>query len=140
VSLNPSCRLFKQNGTNPSRAASRSPEVRDTDGADGGRILVCAACGRAITSTGARISVSARHEHTCLNPHGIVYHIGCFQSAAGCLAHGAPSSEWSWFPGHTWQVVVCTGCIAHLGWLFRGPDTTFFGFILNRLQERDETS
>jgi hypothetical protein len=129
--------LFKQEGKAPGSAKLESVEKREEGGA-GGRRLVCAACGRAITSSRARVVVNGRHEHTCLNPLGIVYHIGCFESASNCLAQGAPSAEWSWFPGHTWQVVICTGCIAHLGWLFRSPEGTFYGFILSRLQESDE--
>jgi hypothetical protein len=129
--------LLKQGEQKPASAALKSPAERE-QGGGGGRLLVCAACGRPITSSGARIAVSGKHEHVCLNPHGIVYHIGCFETASGCLAQGAPSAEWSWFPGHSWQVVICAGCLEHLGWLFRGPEGTFFGFILRRLEEREE--
>ena len=29
-----------------------------------------------------------------------------------------PSAEDTWFPGYTWQIIVCENCSHHLGWLF----------------------
>lgn len=29
-----------------------------------------------------------------------------------------PSEEDTWFPGYTWQIIVCENCSHHLGWLF----------------------
>lgn len=29
---------------------------------------------------------------------------------------GAPSAEYSWFPGYTWTIAVCASCMAHVGW------------------------
>lgn len=38
--------------------------------------------------------------------------------------HGAPTLEFSWFPGYTWQLALCGQCNAHLGWKFvAGPDS-----------------
>jgi hypothetical protein len=46
---------------------------------------------------------------------------------------GEPSEYYPWFPGYAWQIAVCRGCRAHLGWLFRAEGDVFFGLILNRL-------
>lgn len=31
---------------------------------------------------------------------------------------GAPSEEFSWFPGYRWTVCVCARCSQHVGWRF----------------------
>ena len=74
------------------------------------------------------------HQHTFANPGGIVYQIGCFQSAKGCAQTGPATDEFSWFKGFRWRIVVCRACLLHLGWVFishaRGH---FYGLILDRL-------
>ena len=69
-----------------------------------------------------------------VNPAGIVYEIGCFRRAPGCLPFGPSSGEFAWFSGYIWQVVYCRGCQQHLGWMFSGEDR-FFGLIVNKLAE-----
>ncbi|XP_055847992.1 protein cereblon isoform X2 [Episyrphus balteatus] len=32
---------------------------------------------------------------------------------------GEPSSEFSWFPGYEWHIIVCKMCNRHIGWQFR---------------------
>ena len=115
----------------------RKPERRDAPGDDAGRVLVCAACLQAVTSTSARIEMSGSHAHTFSNPHGLVFHIGCFALAPGCGAASDPSTLHTWFPGYAWQIAVCRGCGEHLGWLFRSGDSRFHGLILDRLAETE---
>ena len=98
------------------------------------RTLRCSACQAPITSVHARLQKQGRHLHTFFNPAGIVYEIGCFRNAPGCLVYGRPSSEFSWFSGYHWQVVYCRSCGQHLGWKFSGADE-FFGLIVNKLTE-----
>ena len=81
-----------------------------------------------------RSGLSARQ----VNPHGYVWTFGCYGEAPGCAAVGAPSTEFTWFPGHTWQIAQCLRCGTHLGWLFRGPDRRFHGLIVERLAEEDD--
>lgn len=99
--------------------------------------LVCAACGRLVTSRAAAIEVAGDHEHTFVNPAGFVYKIGCFGEAT-CRAEGPTSSHWSWFPGYHWQVVLCAGCGVQLGWIFRSTPHTFYGLVLERLAEASD--
>ncbi|HSB61576.1 MAG TPA: cereblon family protein, partial [Vicinamibacteria bacterium] len=101
-----------------------------------GGVLACAFCLREVTTAAARISVGGAHEHSFVNPHGLRFRIGCFADAAGRTA-GEPSTYWTWFPGHSWQVELCATCGEHLGWLFRSADTLFHGLILDRLVEVD---
>jgi hypothetical protein len=72
--------------------------------------------------------------HTFFNPAGIVYEIGCFRNAPGCMTYGPPSLEFAWFSGYSWQVVCCRSCQEHLGWIFYADDE-FFGLIINKLRE-----
>jgi hypothetical protein len=102
------------------------------------QIFVCAACGRKITSKSSKTAVAGKHEHVEANPEGIVFHIGCFSAAPGCMAIGESSSVWTWFPGYLWQVAVCAACGAHLGWRFHSGGNDFFGLILTNLAEREE--
>lgn len=99
------------------------------------KALRCRTCGVVVTSERERIGRAGQHLHTFFNPAGIVYEIGCFDRAPGCLQQGDPSDEFSWFAGYTWQVVICIGCLEHLGWYFSHAADHFFGLILTRLQE-----
>jgi hypothetical protein len=98
--------------------------------------LLCRDCLHPVTRPADRISVQGRHAHTFANPHGLVFEIGCFQSAPGCGAVGPASGEFTWFPGHRWRVGLCAACLVHLGWVFL-PEAGvgFFGLILDRLVE-----
>jgi hypothetical protein len=105
---------------------------------DRGRRLVCARCRLPITSDDARIDMGGSHEHTVTNPHGHVFHIGCFASAPGCAAVTPAESHFSWFPGYRWQIAACRGCHLHLGWRFIAAATRFHGLILDRLAPESE--
>lgn len=104
----------------------------DTDDRDAG--LLCRRCRRLITRTSERIEMQGAHQHAFANPHGLVFRIGCFQSARGCAYTGPLSPEFSWFMGYSWRIAVCGSCLNHLGWLFV-PSTgaAFNGLILDQL-------
>lgn len=101
------------------------------------RKLLCRDCRYVISDEGARISVAGCHTHTCVNPHGLVYRIGCFSRAPGCFAVGDACSAYSWFTDHAWQVTVCNGCGVHIGWRFSGQ-SAFYGLIVRQLRYADE--
>jgi hypothetical protein len=103
---------------------------------DKGNDLCCAHCGRPITREDQRIPIQGRYEHAFRNPHGIFFHIGCFETAPGCEPLGEATEEWTWFPGYSWQVALCMGCGTHLGWRYRSrTGDLFHGLILDRLSE-----
>ncbi len=116
----------------PTRAATITRPKRADDDP---RVIVCAACGHALTTLDARIEVSGRHEHTCENPAGIVFRVGCFAAVTGCEIGSNPSREWSWFPGFAWQIEHCARCRAHVGWRYVREDQSFHGLILDRVRE-----
>ncbi|MBN2497280.1 MAG: hypothetical protein JXR96_21990 [Deltaproteobacteria bacterium] len=100
------------------------------------RAVVCAGCGFGISSSDQAVEVDGRHAHTFFNPAGILFEIGCYREASGCIAHGRPTDEFAWFPGFNWRYAACGGCGQHLGWLFESrAGSAFFGLVLERIVE-----
>ena len=95
-----------------------------------GRMLLCRACGHAITRASDRLDEARRFT----NMYGQHFEIARFADAPGCRAYGPRSSYWTWFPGHTWQAALCGACTELLGWLYKG-ESCFFGLIVERLVE-----
>jgi hypothetical protein len=117
-------------------AATRGEKKSATDaGSEAGKDkrLFCAACRHPITHQDQRIPVSGSHEHTCTNPAGYTFRIGCFHDAGGCLAAGESTMEHTWFKGYSWQVVLCASCERHIGWRFQASADYFHGLIVDRL-------
>ena len=130
-------RFLKQGPSAPDLDPAATPEASLDEGKSGRR-LVCRACGHEITRTGARTTVDGSHGHVFSNPAGYVFEIGCFRSAPGCLRQGPPSTDFSWFPGYSWQVALCGGCRMLMGWHYRpvqGQGAAFHGLILPHLDE-----
>ncbi len=107
-------------------------------GEDDERAIVCARCEHEVTSEDHKTSIQGGFEHSCANPAGVLYRIGCFEEAPGCGAIGEESSEFTWFEGYAWQVVICRRCREHLGWRYRSSNHVFFGLILPKLDHWEE--
>jgi hypothetical protein len=118
-------------GATPTSAAatSEAPAAR--------RAVVCLACGHPITHVDAAISVAGSPVHTFMNPGGYVFEIACYREAPGTVAAGPPSAEWSWFPGHLWQIALCAACRCHVGWGFTAEGAHFFGLVRDRIGEAE---
>lgn len=130
--IEPCRKLLEKRGpaTETEELTEQAPEVET----ERGKLIVCRQCGKHITDESWRVSIDGAHRHTFANPHGNVYDIGCFGAAVGCLGAGPPSSEFTWFKGYSWQIVICAGCMTHLGWLFLSSgEHHFFGLIVDRL-------
>ena len=116
----------------------RRAQHKDTE-APPRRRLYCLRCQALVTDSGARVERRGRHVHVFVNPEGLEFRIGCFARAPGCRSVGAATRQWTWFPGFAWQVAVCSGCGAHLGWRYSGADAdSFHGLILATLVERTD--
>lgn len=100
------------------------------------RLLLCRACLGEVTSSRRATSKGGQHRHAFFNPHGLLFEIGLFSSAPGCLAAGVATGEFSWFAGFYWRHALCAGCGAHLGWRFERDDEFFWGLVLDRLLEQ----
>lgn len=79
--------------------------------------------------------VAGRHEHSFINPQGYIYRIRCFTAARNVSTLGSPSSEYTWFPGHTWWILNCAACGVHVGWRFDEQGSHFFALIADRIEE-----
>lgn len=93
---------------------------------------LCRRCAHVITDASLRLEVDGRATHARLNPAGILFVFDCYQDAPGCLVHGAPTLEASWFTACAWRFANCAHCAAHLGWAFSGA-SSFFGLISERV-------
>ncbi len=95
-------------------------------------VLRCAACEHPVTRPRHRVARQGAHQHTFVNPAGVVFEVACFAEAEGALALGAPTRHFTWFAAYAWRYAHCGGCGAHLGWRFEGPEP-FWGLIRPRL-------
>jgi hypothetical protein len=94
----------------------------------------CAACGARLALLRARLEVNGSREHEFMNPSGLRFVLACFGAAPGCDSIGEPSSVWTWFPNHSWQVALCRGCGAHVGWSFHPTEgAPFYGLVCDRI-------
>ncbi len=89
--------------------------------------LNCVQCGSKIARCNDRIQVNETHEHTFINPAGVIYRIGCFSASPGAFEVGEASAEFTWFRGYAWRCLCCTGCEVHLGWTFTQEAARFAG-------------
>ena len=110
-------------------------DSEQTDDANDKHKIFCKTCGYQITSREKKSEVNGQHQHTFRNPMGIVYEIGCFSLANGCVNHGTPTLEHSWFPNFMWRYAFCSNCMTHLGWFYQSGENSFYGLILENLEE-----
>lgn len=96
------------------------------------KTFLCAQCRSPIAAASHVCAINGKSSHTFANPAGAVFHIGCFSAAANLQQVGLPTSEFTWFPGYRWQIVVCATCNLHLGWRYVS-DIQFYGLIMSRL-------
>lgn len=72
---------------------------------------------------------------------GYMHDIVTVSRATNTELTGAPSAEYSWFPGYTWTIAVCASCMAHVGWRFDAMRRNlrpqqFFGLCRNYVAPR----
>ena len=98
--------------------------------------ILCRSCNHKITTLKEKIDINGFHNHTFANPNGIIFDIGCYKNAPGCVYSGHFTDEFSWFKTYKWKVSICASCLAHLGWLFLSSNNDFFnGLIVDRIIE-----
>jgi hypothetical protein len=127
-----------QGGGKPKKSPEEKPQEKVSDFEE---FILCRQCHQVLTTPSERIAIQGSHQHTFANPHGIVFQIGCFRSVQGCGYVGPPTTEWSWFKGFSWRIVVCRMCLTHLGWFYASSGNgSFVGLILDRLLESKEVN
>ena len=111
-------------------------EIQEDDKTDDNKkFLICKVCQNTITAHEAVVQINGSHRHKFINPGGVVYRVGCFQSAPGCLVLGVPTREFTWFPGYSWSYAVCSNCNIHMGWSYQSEGGGFFGLVIENLSE-----
>ena len=95
--------------------------------------IICKNCGNPLTVQGSMISVDGKHTHIFTNPAGVIFEIGCFSSADGCIIIGDSNLQHTWFEGFGWSFSHCSDCLVHLGWFYQSVNESFFGLILKHL-------
>ncbi|VDM30276.1 unnamed protein product [Hydatigera taeniaeformis] len=83
--------------------------------------LACSRCKAAISSQKNVICLS--HEGSTLayvNPHGFIFDMLTLSTVHPDSIDliGAPTAEYSWFPGYAWTIAQCGACNSHMGWRF----------------------
>lgn len=97
--------------------------------------ILCKVCQHKITSFENKIEINGQHQHVFTNPSGFIYEIGCFSLANGCVNRGIPSLEYTWFSGYAWRFAFCSSCFMHLGWFYQSGNDSFYGLILENLEQ-----
>lgn len=96
--------------------------------------IVCRKCRQRLSRPSEGTIINGAHRHIFANPSGIVFEIACYRNVQGCSSAGPPSTEFTWFAGHSWQIIICAGCLTHLGWRFvSNHGGQFHGFIVDRI-------
>lgn len=98
------------------------------------RSIRCTNCGTILATEADATSVGGQHAHTFINPQGYIYRIRCFASVRNVRPIGTPSSEFTWFTGHSWLILNCAGCFCHVGWRF-DSSSSFYALVADRLAE-----
>ena len=95
--------------------------------------ICCAHCHTHITQTESAIEVQGKHQHIVTNPNGITFNISLYAQAT-CHAQTEAISDYSWFTGYEWRIVICPNCQQHLGWSYQqGHSPDFYGLITDKL-------
>lgn len=134
IPININTCLLRRPPPPPGHGTLESPESDVKDDRILHRALHCAACRHRISDISTECERQGSHEHMQVNPEGITFVFGCFSAAPGVTGIGIPVTEYSWFSGYAWQIVLCGNCQIHLGWHFTSRDDQFYGLLLNMLE------
>jgi hypothetical protein len=108
---------------------------RDASAVKPESLVLCAACGYAITRPKTSISVTGDHMHVVFNPAGYLFRIRCFSEAPGAGPASPLFEDFTWFRGYAWRIGVCLSCRAHLGWRYESATgSMFWGLIASAIE------
>ncbi|XP_046970638.1 protein cereblon-like [Vanessa cardui] len=105
-------------------------------------VLCCSSCAVEIARREHIFAMSSEGVHSnYTNLGGYMHDIVTVSRASNTELSGAPSAEFSWFPGYAWTIALCAACLAHVGWRFdaqrRGlRPQQFYGLCRNYVQPR----
>ncbi|CAH0719350.1 unnamed protein product, partial [Brenthis ino] len=105
-------------------------------------VLCCSSCAIEIARREHIFAMSSEGVHSnYTNLGGYMHDIVTVSRASNTELSGAPSAEFSWFPGYAWTVALCAACMAHVGWRFDATRRAlrpqrFYGLCRNYVQPR----
>ena len=67
-------------------SVTETRDVTDHETDETKKNILCKTCGNPITSDDAGIVMNGSHEHTFMNPRGMVFRIGCFSRAGDAIS------------------------------------------------------
>ena len=83
-------------------------------------VLCCRNCNEEIGKQEDIFSMSSEGpQGAYVNPGGYVHETLTLYKAKNLSLIGAPSTEYSWFPGYAWTICQCRYCDSHMGWKFK---------------------
>lgn len=91
------------------------------DSLDYDRFFCCRRCRNQIANCNTLFAMSKHGVQTnYCNPGGIIHETNTVYAVRTDAVYpsGAPSTQFSWFPGYSWQVLLCRICDIHIGWRF----------------------
>ncbi|CAH0664252.1 unnamed protein product [Spodoptera exigua] len=106
-------------------------------------VLCCSSCMAQIARKEHIFPMSSEGVHSnYTNLGGYMHDILTVSEACNVETNGAPSAEYSWFPGYTWTVALCANCMVHVGWRFEALKRSlrpaqFYGLCRNYVQPYD---
>ena len=127
--------VFFRDNEGQSEAITPAVQQENEEKSRSDEALFCRSCLNQITRRDQVIRINGSHAHTFFNPEGIVFELGCFREAPGCLSMGEATSDFTWFAGSVWRFALCRNCGIHLGWFYEMKESAFYGLIFSRLRE-----
>lgn len=99
------------------------------------RVLRCRACSVEVADPrDAAAPDGGPTRRTFFNPAGVVFDLWLLSAVRNAVVTGAPTDEFTWFPGRPWQFLHCGGCGRQLGWRWLG-EGTFYGLVASEVRE-----
>lgn len=90
---------------------------------DNEKFFCCARCRTKIANCNLLFAMSKHGvQSNYINPGGCIHETNTIRNHSlikeAVFPTGVPSTEFSWFPGYSWQIILCRLCDMHLGWKF----------------------
>lgn len=85
------------------------------------RFFCCSRCKNQIADCSSLFAMSKHGVQTnYCNPSGFIHETNTVYSIKPDAVYhsGEPSTEFSWFPGYSWEILLCRMCQIHVGWQF----------------------
>ncbi|XP_011295031.2 protein cereblon [Musca domestica] len=107
-------------------------------------VYICRTCGTHIANCRELFAMSKHGvQSQYCNSAGYIHETNTVYQVnrQNILYSGSPSTEFSWFPGYQWHIIVCKICEHHLGWEFKAVESNlipkqFFGISSSSVRIR----